>query len=137
MKTNSKAVKEAVKKHIIECLQGSCSVADGYAPDDDTKGQLEYFVAEFKNWYNPCERQRDKILHNAFRSFLQGLPSCFSYPFTYFEIRQVVRSWLQQTKEDADKYDDEEVCSLYFYLLYREFLAVCKKNKVDFISKVL
>ena len=137
MKTNSKAVKEAVKKHIIECLQGSCNVANGYVPDDDIKGQLDYFVADFKNWYNPHEKQRTKVLHEAFRLFLQGLPSCFSYPFTYFEIRQVVREWLQQTEIESEKYGNEEVCNLYFYLLYREFLAICKKHKVDFIGKVL
>ena len=63
---------------------------------------------------------------------LNCLPSCLNTEFYYYDQRQTLKEWHQQTEEEANKYSDDKVCAQYYYLIYREFCKMCKAAGVDF-----
>lgn len=97
LKTNTKAVKEAVKNYII-------------ASNDETLTELkERFIDEY-SW---CIKRIGE--YNAMIEWLRGLAINCSY--TYYDERLLLKSWLQETEEEANKYSDEQVDKLYWHLL--------------------
>ncbi len=133
MKTTTKQFKTKVQNHIIDCL--------GYPWDDDNdrenenatiKERLQNVIENFNNYYNDYERRRIPNRQNAFINFLLGLPGCLSVEYVYYNIRQTLREWHEQTEEEAEKYTDDQVAAAYYWLIYREFCTLCKQNKIDF-----
>lgn len=133
MKTTTKQFKTKVQNHIIDRL--------GYPWDDDNdrenenatiKERLQNVIDNFNNYYNDYERRRTPNQQNAFIDFLLGLPGCLSVEYVYYNIRQTLREWHEQTEAEADKYTDDQAAAAYYWLIYREFCTLCKQNKIDF-----
>ena len=62
---------------------------------------------------------------------------CCEFDVYTDEQRKAVAEWLEETEEEAAKYDDEAVSGLYRYLIAREFVKVfgyvgqCRRSRYD------
>lgn len=128
MRTNSKEVKAAIQKHIIDCLDNS-----GYPNcGDDLTSKLVLVCEEFKNasvFANNIKRLGD--WQAVFIDWLGGLPSSLSIEYYTKEILELMASWGLPLPANKTEQDGEQ---LYRSLIYINFLDLCKKNKVNFYS---
>ena len=133
MKTTTNIFKSRVQAHIIARLGNPWS-EDTQSENENatTAERLENVVAEFNRYYCPYEQRRHPNRGEAFRDFLQGLPSCLNAEFTYYEQRQTLREWHEQTEAEAASYTDEQITRNYYHLIYREFCTLCKIHNVKF-----
>ena len=106
LKTNSKAVKEAVKAYLIECAE-----TEDLATISDLK---ERFLKE-KSWEIPRVG-----LQEAFIDWLQGL--AIGCVYSYYDIVRVLAKWLDDTIENQEKQLDKNGDRLYWYLMAREII---------------
>lgn len=123
-------VKERIRKEIIEAAQ---QYAEEYEIENytDTASALNCVYAEFKNQFDWKIKQIGE--YNAFIEWLKGLPMQFDY--SYFDMRERIKYWFNQSNEEASKYSDEQVDKLYWNLLSREFFALVKKFNVSGIPE--
>lgn len=123
-------VKERIRKEIIEAAQ---QYAEEYGIENytDTASALNCVYAEFKHQFDWKIKQIGE--YNAFIEWLKGLPMQFDY--YYFDMRERIKYWFNQSDEEASKYSDEQVDKLYWNLLAREFFALVKKFNVSGIIK--
>lgn len=106
-KTNSKEVKAAVKKYLVEVAQSE--------ELSTIKDIREKFISEY-GW--AIARLGE---HNACVEWLRGLGVGIDY--SYYNIIQLVAEWLDESTEEAEKWLDKRGYSLYWDLLAREILA--------------
>lgn len=128
MKTNSKEVKAKVQAYIIDCLDNS-----GY-PDckDDLQSKLTLVCEEFKSaavYGNNIKRLG--TWQAVFIDWLMGLPSSLSIEYYTREILELMASWGLPLPANKTEQDGEQ---LYRYLIYTNFLDLCKKYKINFYS---
>lgn len=123
-------VKERIRKEIIEAAE---QFAEEYEIENytDTASALNCVYAEFKNQFDWKIKQIGE--YNAFIEWLKGLPMQFDY--SYFDMRERIKYWFNQSNEEASKYSDEQVDKLYWNLLSREFFALVKKFNVSGIPE--
>lgn len=126
MKTNSKEVKAAMQAHLLDCID----TRDFNQHDGSLKTSLQIICEEFKRVaIYPYNLKHFKTYQACFIDWLQGLPSCFEVEFTNHGILEKMKSFglpLPTNKDESQGID------LYHYLVFREFLSLCKSNKVDF-----
>lgn len=125
-RTTSREVKAKIQSYVIDCIS-----TDGFPVKDDTlKTSLELVCAEFNS--AACYRYnllRLKTYQEIFIDWLDGLPSCFSiecYNGATLELMASFGLPLPSNKEPEDG------IKLFKYLIFREFVALCKKNNINF-----
>lgn len=127
IRTNSKVIIEAMQKHVIESL--STEEYEGH--DNTTKTSLEIvanaFVSEYWGAYNKVRYNNNK--QKAFISWLCGIPSCVNVSVWTEDILNFLESIGLPQPENKD---DQDSFNLYMNLFYREFLKLCKINKINF-----
>lgn len=125
LRTNSKAVKTAIREYLSESFDfsGYDESFNELSLQDKAKKFLEIMRDE---WYRGYEVKRNPCILKAVIEYLKGLPSSICVAFYYCEERNLLKEWLQETEEEAQKYDDWEVDQLYWHLLSREILALAK-----------
>lgn len=125
LRTNSKAVKDAVRSYINEHFDFS-----GYDENFDNltlPEKCEKFIEIMRNeWYKGYERKRTPNLQEAVIGYINCCVSCFPIAYSYHEHRKLLESWLQETEEESEKYSDDEVSNLFYHLISREILALAK-----------
>jgi hypothetical protein len=120
LRSTSKEFKQAVRKFIVE------NIGDEYQADTE-KESINNVYAAFKSEYLfPANLRRYGSEFNCFTEWLRGLPSALSVAFTYYEERELMKNWFQQTDAESEKYSDEKVDSNYWYYITREFFALVK-----------
>ena len=133
MRTTTNAFKNKVQQHIIDRLGATWDEFNQRENDDATTAErLQNVVDEFKSWWCPYEQRRNPNRGEAFKEFLQCLPGCLNAEFTYYAQRETLREWHEQTPEESERYTDEQIVYNYYYLIYREFVTLCKKHNVQF-----
>lgn len=125
-RTTSKEVKTKIQDYVLSCV----STEDFTEHDGTLKTSLEIICSEFKRV--ACYENNIKNLKTyqaAFIDWIWGLPTCFQVDYTNYEILDKMASFglpLPTNKEESQGID------LFTYLVFREFVAVCTKNKVNF-----
>jgi hypothetical protein len=122
MRTTSKAFKEQVQEYII----------NGLSDDNQTelKSKLEDVVSDFHSWYSPYEQKRTPNRQEAFKEFLNCLPSSIHTEYTHYRINQTLKSWFENNGETyKDKPTDKEL-DLHHHLVYRELNTLLKQNNL-------
>lgn len=133
MRSTTRQFCERVQAHILERLGNPWNECMECEIENATDRQkLENAIDAFIDYYNPYERRACPVIQKAFSSFLMGLPSCLQVEYTYHGMRCALAEWYEQTAEEAERYSPEEVEKQYLYLIFREFVKLCKKNGVDF-----
>ena len=101
-KTNSKEVKKAIREYLVE--MNDCSIAK----------LKEKFISEY-GWKIASVGQMNACVH-----WLRGL-SC-NVAFYYDAIAQLLAEWLDDTKENQERWLDKKGDGLYWLLLAREIV---------------
>lgn len=102
-KTNSKEVKAAVRKYLLEC-------------DENTIVEMK---ERFLNEYGWAISRMGEV--NACIEWLRGL--AISVDFYYCDIIKLLAEWLDDTEENQEKWIDKKGDGLYWLLLAREIVA--------------
>lgn len=128
-RTTSKEVKTAIQNYIL----GAIDTEDYPEVSNTIPAQLEFICSEFKRvagYKNNLSFH--KTYQQCFIDWFQGMPSYFDISvYNYDIIHELMPSFglpLPSNKTES------EGIELFNYLIYREFIALCKKNKVDFYS---
>ena len=101
-KTNSKEVKKAIREYLVE--MNDCTIAE----------LKEKFISEY-GWKIASVGQIDACVH-----WLRGL-SC-NVAFYYDAIAQLLAEWLDDTKENQERWLEKKGDGLYWLLLAREIV---------------
>tara|TARA_R110002020_G_scaffold44348_6_gene128012 strand:- start:1574 stop:3112 length:1539 start_codon:yes stop_codon:yes gene_type:complete len=112
VRTNSKAVRDKVKKHIMD------SVYD-YNEEEfkDFDGASEHVVSEFKRVADYPNNLRKFPNHQErFQDYLQGIP--FNFEFENYKIEEFLNGL--GINPDGKEYSSDQMWRLYSYLIWRE-----------------
>lgn len=127
MRTNSKVINEAFKKHIIEAL----NTQEHEGHDGTIKTSLQIvancFESEYWHKYNKAYYKGNK--QEAFKSWLCGIPSCVDFSVWNEDIINFLTSIGLPQPENKD---DQQSVNLYHILLYRAFTKLFKINEINF-----
>lgn len=128
LRSTKKEVKEKIRAYILDCMDFSGYVGYDGHPDADPESWQDrvllcrdIFREEFLHPYN---MKRYGNSWGCFCEWLCGLPSALTVAFSYYDARQLVREWLEQTEDETNKYDDAQVWDKYLHLITREFFAM-------------
>ena len=47
---------------------------------------------------------------------------------SYYDKRKIIEKWLEETPEESERYGDDTMCDLYYWLLTREFMAMVREG---------
>ena len=101
-KTNSKEVKKAIREYLVE--MNDCAISE----------LKEKFISEY-GWKIASVGQINACVH-----WLRGL-SC-NVAFYYDAIAQLLAEWLDDTKENQERWLEKKGDGLYWLLLAREIV---------------
>ena len=122
--SNSKEVKEAIRSHIIERLDPDYEGFEGSLAD-----KLENVIKGFKKWLGPNGMRHHQTYQDAFKAYLQCIPSTLAAEFATCYQEQALNEWMgtPDYERSADRIGD-----VYYALIYREFRKLCELNNVQF-----
>ena len=105
-RTNSKEVKAAVRKYLLEVAQS------------EEMESITELKEKFMNEYGWAIARLGQ--YNACIEWLRGL--AINVDYTYYDIIQLMAEWLDETTEEAERWLDKRGDSLYWQLLAREIV---------------
>lgn len=128
LRSTKKEVKEKIRAYILDRMDFSNYIGyEGYPDKEPETWQSKVFLCRsiFRwEYVNPQNLRRYGGERGCFREWLCGLPSVLTVAFSYHDARRLVREWLEQTEDEANKYDDSQVWDKYLHLITREFFAM-------------
>lgn len=122
--TTRKGFKEQVQNYIMDRLSMD--------EHEELAFQLNAVVEGFKNWYGLYEQKRTPNRQEAFIEWLKGLPSELNVDYMNDVIVETYRSWFKAIGESQKKMKEEKEIEWFYYLIFREFQTLCKKEGVKF-----
>lgn len=135
LRSTKKEVIEKIRAYILDNMDFSGYIGyEGYPEKEPETWQSKVFLCRsiFRwEYVNPQNLRRYGGERGCFREWLCGLPSALTVAFSYYDARQLVREWLEQTEDEANKYDDSQVWDKYLHLITREFFAMVEKAERD------
>lgn len=126
LKSNSKAVNEAVKTYVLENFDTS-----NYIPDYDNVN-VSNIKEVCKAILECCNKEKFYLSYPNTQSMLidwmQGLPSILdTAPILYSgSAIDLVGNWLQQTEKEKSKYDETTAEQFALYLISRMIIKEAK-----------
>ena len=126
LKSNSKAVNEAVKTYILENFDTS-----NYTPDYDNVN-VSNIKEVCKAILECCNKEKFYLSYPNTQSMLidwmQGLPSILdTAPILYSgSAIDLIGNWLQQTEKEKSKYDETTAEQFALYLISRMIIKEAK-----------
>ena len=139
LRTTKNEVKEKIRAYILDNMDFSGYIGyDGYPDKEPETWQDRVLLCRdiFKKEYVcPHNLRRYGGEWGCFREWLCGLPSALTVAFSYYDARQLVREWLEQTEDEANNYDDAQVWDKFLHLITREFFAMVEKAENENAKK--
>jgi hypothetical protein len=123
MRTTNKEFKSQIQEYILNGLNEEFG--------ETTKEQLQALTSEFNNWYSPYEKKRTPNRQEAFKEFLNGLPSSLHTEWTNYGINQTLKGWFETVGEPYKEKDSDKELELHHNLVYRELNTLLKKNDLN------
>ena len=121
VRSTNKEVKEAIQVHIVERLDPDCNGTLSY--------KLEHVVSGFKHWLGPNGLRGYKSQYDAFKGYLQCIPSTLDAEFATCYQERALIDWLGTPEKE---YEADEIEQRYYSLIYREFRKLCELHGVRF-----
>lgn len=126
LRTNSKQAKEAIRNYLKDGFLDSAynldeGIYNGFTLPEMARKFLDIMEKEYPKFYS-----RNFSLYTAIADYLKGLPSSISVRFYYNEERNLLKEWLQETDEESDRFEDDEMDRMYWFLISREIIALSK-----------
>lgn len=130
LKTNSRLVKERIRKLIVEeaCLENYDIDSSGMTWEQ-VACKIGHIAMEEKSGDYYC---RNMSPEQRFEDWVRGLPSTFDLPFLYRQPRciDVLGDILEETQEEREKFDETSAEVLLVHLIWREIdFALRKENR--------
>jgi hypothetical protein len=123
MRTTNKIFKDQIQEHILNGLSEDIS--------SEQRDQLKAVVDSFHNWYSPYEQKRTPNRQEAFKEFLNGLPSELHLEWTNYGVNQTLNKWFTTAGEVYKEKSSDKDLDTYHNLVYREFNNLLKKNDLS------
>lgn len=119
----TKELNTKVFAYILDAIDG-----EGYGKTfaNDTE-KLQFLADTFMSEYG-WEINRIGYL-NAFKEWLQGLPSSFNVDYTYFDIINIAKNWGSLPQTATEKQEDK-ICANWFNLIANKAIQLMKRHKV-------
>lgn len=112
MKTNNKEVRQAIKKHILDCVY---DFEGNEFPDfDSAKNHLSNEFGRVANYSHNIRRIPND--QERFSDYLCGIP--FNFEYMNCSIKEFLDSL--GINPGGKEYTDEQSMKLYHYLIYKE-----------------
>ena len=125
LKTNSKAVKQAVRAYLMDAIR----LQEDLSPTATDAEAIRY-TEERLRFEKSYEIKRSYgNLQLAFEDWIRGLALDIEYCTA--DQRDILADWLEETQEEAARYEDEQVDELFYRLITREFLNMVDKAKKE------
>jgi len=118
IKSNSKAAIERVKAHIENHI--------GWNDDANREYTLQEVKTGFMEWYN-VTKTAPRNYQEAFMHWCRILPSEVSFSYWTDDQRRIVASWLENTPEEAESYDNLQVEKRYYSMIYMQISKMWKE----------
>lgn len=112
MKTNSKAVREMIRAHILENVTDNNG--DTFPTFEQARARLREEFARVADY--PANVRRFPSGQDRFHDYLMGIP--FGFEFENHAIADFLASL--DINPAGKEYDDEKSARLYTYLIYKE-----------------
>lgn len=129
IRSTRKEAKNAIRAYILEHFESPDAL--GYNPDevttpanpDDIKQVCRAIVEVFRLEYGWAVSRMGEF--RALKEWMRGLPSILNtLPLCcYAEARALVAGWLQETAEEASRYEDTAVVDYALHLVAREIFT--------------
>lgn len=114
MKTNSKAAREAIRAHILDCVTDENG--DTFPEFPAARARLREEFERVAGY--PSNLRRIPNNQDRFQDYLMGIP--FGFEYTYSGIAEFLNSL--GINPDGKKFAPEKSAKLYAYLIYREIM---------------
>lgn len=136
LRTTKKEVKEKIRAYIIGCMDFSGYIGYKGYPDtepetDGAKVLLCRDIFRYEYRYNI----RGMGEYYAFREWLCGVPSALTVELSYYGARHILESWLEETEEESNRFDDSKMMDQFLHLVTREFFAMVDKAEREKAKK--
>ena len=124
LKSNTKKAVAAIRQHIIDSVIDSMEEAGVVGICEPSFQDVQDYI-----WDDFCSRanyennlKRLPRLYDRWLDYMQGLP--FAFDVYYDEMRESLASWLEETEEEKNRYNNDKVQDMYYRLIYRELAKV-------------
>lgn len=124
MNTNTREVKTRIRNYIIN------HIGEDYGAEEPKQAITNVYNA-FKSEYGFNIKRYGE--YNAFKEWLQGLPSALSVDFCHNEVNTIVEYWTYGNltiKPRKTKYSDTETWNFFLHLITREFFAMLRVKTI-------
>lgn len=128
LRSTKKEVKEKIRTYILDCMDFSNYIGCDGCPDAEPKTDAERVLLcrdIFRSEYGYNIRRMGE--YNAFKEWLSGVPGVLTVDFSYYDVRHILESWLDETEEESARFDDVKVWEQFLRLVAREFFAMVDK----------
>lgn len=125
LRTNNKEVKNKIRGYIVNHADFSGYIGYEGFPKSEPEHWAEkvyYLHKIFVSEYGYNIRRMGE--YRAFKEWLCGVPSALTVDFCYYDVRKIMREWLDQTEEESARFDDVETWEKFLHLVTREFFAL-------------
>ncbi len=125
LKTNSKKV----ELKVVEYLKDTIATIDG--DNESFEAGLQYMLEYFND-----NNKYDHIGYTNIITFTREQGTAFE--IYYEDMRSLLKEWLEETEEEANRYDNDKVAEVYDALLERvlfKHFKLRKSFKYDFRGK--
>jgi hypothetical protein len=129
MKSNTKEVRNEIRKYIIECMDLS-----GHDMPNTAKNIFEVYNQEFNSKY---EQKRTPNNQDRFCDWLKGSPSVLNVELYYNEVRDILINRFK-TNTPA-KRDDNKSLNYFLALIYNELVRMAEepqKESAKMLNKI-
>ena len=119
----TKQQKETINQYIIDCID-----TDPYGVTKESeKGKLKFLYDTFCSEYWTFHKQYHKNnIHEAFKSWMMGLPSCFNVEFRNYDILQIAKKWGSIPVDATEKQEDKTIESWFGFITHKTFQLFTK-----------
>ena len=121
LKTNTKKVKEKVRAYIMDSFNYDDEPNETEAATFDKVARC-FIEANYSKGY-----QRSQNMQEAFIWWLQGLPYGLGDWYLSSAV-DLVGGWLEQTKEERERYSEQEAERQASYMIFKEIAPYIYKN---------
>jgi hypothetical protein len=126
LKTNCKIVNDQIDNYILDCLEDA--LQENEINRENKKAAFQFLYDDFlrvESW----QLVRSHNLQSLFEFYMMGLPFNFNYYDSRYgegSAKAILKDFLQQTDEEADKYSYEKAEKTLSYLILKRVQRFAK-----------
>ena len=130
LKTNSKKARENAKKVFNEMLE----LYDNDGEDFLTSSMLDNMIEQL---ITSTTDNKGRLNHSHYKTVQDAFTEAIVMDMWVYtsDAREVLKSILEETDEEANRFDSDKVYKTLGAMMYREFMKKCEEYGKDFINR--